>query len=216
MDNECDFLTELNNLYNKPICGMSKNESSDVCLISLETLEDRYITLKCNHKYNLIPLFNFILQERYVYCPYCLQNINNTFPIRNINGVYIYNKKVNQPLEKCITNEHVCNTCGSSLGFNGTCIRHHRYFDYLREIFPDDKKQVVEKKINLIEHNFMRILNKNRDIAYHVLFDDFILDNLNVGLLKLLLKKYSLDKDIPITKSSKYELINYIKIFNNL
>jgi ferredoxin len=215
MTDDYDFLSELNNLYNKTEHSVDKNADVDVCLISLEKLEANHITLNCKHKYNLVPLFNYLSQEMRggcIYCPYCLQNTNNTLPIRNINGTYIYNKKVNLPLEKCITDEHKCNKCGSCLGFNGSCIRHHKYFEYLYDMLPDEKKHIIEAKINLIETKFKTMLNTSKYFIYDMLFDDIILDNLEITLLKLICKKYELEQHIQLTNVNKYELINYIKM----
>lgn len=219
MSDDFDFLSKLNNMYN----GFADNDSDDKddidnqCLITRERLEDTHIILKCGHKYNYMPLFNYIIKDtnKNFTCPYCSQGILNTLPIRKINGKYIYNKKINLPLENCITDEHKCYTCGSPRGFNGTCIRHHKYIVDLFEMMTEENSQVIENKIKKIEKELDNLFKKCWSIIYDILlydnlFDDIILDNLEISLLKLLSKKYNLC--VNLSKINKYELISYIKI----
>ena len=40
------------------------NRNENVCLISNSNLENNYITLDCNHKFNYMPLFNEIVYQK--------------------------------------------------------------------------------------------------------------------------------------------------------
>ena len=86
-------------------------DNQEICLISQKLLEDNYITLDCNHKFNLIPLYSEVIRQKnnknyyeitnlkinQIKCPYCRtitnkllpynKTFNKTFDISLIRGV---------------------------------------------------------------------------------------------------------------------------------
>ena len=104
IENDIDFFSELNkelttdssdNINNL----LSLNEDT-ICLITREPLTDNYITLECNHKFNYLPLYNEVSNQKIntylettylkinqIKCPYCRNITNNLLP-------YIYHKDV--------------------------------------------------------------------------------------------------------------------------
>jgi hypothetical protein len=109
-----DFFNEL---YKSLDLNDNDNDNS-VCLITNEPLKDRYITLKCNHKFNYIPLFNDIynhklkfnnleginsrLSSNEIRCPYCRKKQEGVLPyyedlvLKKVNGVNFYDPNLKQ------------------------------------------------------------------------------------------------------------------------
>tara|TARA_B100000902_G_scaffold387330_1_gene431256 strand:- start:2866 stop:3480 length:615 start_codon:yes stop_codon:yes gene_type:complete len=94
-----------------------KDNLNNVCLISGSELDNNHITLNCSHKFNYIPLYNEIKQQKktnvnklkhyQIICPYCRKIINNLIPfiplyknVKKISGV-------NTPKDYCMK----CNDC---------------------------------------------------------------------------------------------------------
>ena len=149
--NNSDFLKELNEQLNEDL--NEKNINENICLISKEKLEDNHITLPCSHKFNYLPLYNEICEQKtkpnplevvhllfnQMKCPYCRTIINGLLPYQNINDV---KKKcgVNYPLKYCLP-IYKCewiykngklkgNTCNKVAGlYNNNCYcNKHMYF----------------------------------------------------------------------------------------
>ena len=69
----------------------SAKNTDNVCLISGSVLDENHITLDCNHKFNYVPLYNDIIQQKLTYnsnnlkklkineitCPYCRKISNH-------------------------------------------------------------------------------------------------------------------------------------------
>jgi len=95
-------------------------KNSKTCLISSERLVDKYITLPCGHKFNYIPIFNEVYNQkcivnhkeisrvphRCIKCPYCRNICNGILPYRE-NIISDKIEGVNWPLKYAIKNE-VC------------------------------------------------------------------------------------------------------------
>lgn len=237
--NDNDVLKELNTLFYENNKNVIENKSinnecyEDVCLISLEKLEEDCITLKCKHKFNYVPLYNYYFYKNKVIhsldCPYCEKHMFGTLPIRTVNNKYLYNLKIKQPLEKCITDDHKCffkpETLGcSNIGFNGRCIEHHDFILILREQlkynsntnnYNNNKKQeYLKNKIKLLKKKATYLLKTKEFISYNILYDDLILDNLNITQLKTICKYYNIDEYVCLKHLTKYELILFIKEFD--
>mgnify|MGYP001196669562 FL=1 len=109
-----EFLKELNEQLNE-ISDESETNKEDICLISMEKLEESHITLPCSHKFNYIPLYNEICEQKTknnplevvklhfneIKCPYCRTITTGLLPYQCIDGV---KKKcgVNYPLKHCL------------------------------------------------------------------------------------------------------------------
>ena len=93
----------------------SYENNDEKCLISQESLEPNYITLECNHKFNLLPLYNEVVKQKtmpnilettclkinQIKCPYCRTITNKILPYRDISGISHING-VNYPLKYCM------------------------------------------------------------------------------------------------------------------
>lgn len=93
----------------------------NICLITSEPLIDKFVTMKCGHKFNYIPLYNDLIKQKYftnimeenilkineIRCPYCRTISTQLIPfyenfcilkdvfVRKIIGVNNYNLKGN-------------------------------------------------------------------------------------------------------------------------
>uniref|UniRef100_A0A6C0F6P2 Uncharacterized protein n=1 Tax=viral metagenome TaxID=1070528 RepID=A0A6C0F6P2_9ZZZZ len=102
IEGNLDFYSEL---YKSLDESPKEDDCKDVCLITNSKLCDFYVTLGCNHKFNYIPLFNEIqnqklkvntlntthLQNNQVMCPYCRCSNNNVLPFHaelGLNKIY--------------------------------------------------------------------------------------------------------------------------------
>jgi hypothetical protein len=104
-----DFFNEL---YKSLDLNDNDDDENNMCLITNETLKDRYITLNCNHKFNYVPLFydiynhklkfnslegtNSRLSTNEIRCPYCRKKQEGVLPYyedlvsKKVNGVNFY------------------------------------------------------------------------------------------------------------------------------
>ena len=62
IENNLNFYNEL---Y-KELNNIIEEKQEDICLLSNSPLEDNYITLDCNHKFNYLPLYNEICSQKKV------------------------------------------------------------------------------------------------------------------------------------------------------
>lgn len=113
IEGDINFFNELNNeLKKSPI---QETKSDDICLITHEALTDNYITLSCNHRFNYIPLYLEVLNQKNRYssletthlkineikCPYCRTITTKLLPYINCGCVHrVYG--VNSPLKFCM------------------------------------------------------------------------------------------------------------------
>jgi hypothetical protein len=97
-----------------------KNADTNICLITKEPLEPNHITLSCNHKFNYVPLYNEVVNQKnkqnniyeiaklssnQIKCPYCRAITNKLLPyiaypsvkvIKNVNS-YVTTSYNNNP-----------------------------------------------------------------------------------------------------------------------
>jgi len=97
IEGNLDFYSELYKSLDNP----KEDSCEDTCLITNMPLENFFVTLGCNHKFNYIPLFNEIqnqklkintlntahLGKNQIMCPYCRCNNNNVLPFHEELGV---------------------------------------------------------------------------------------------------------------------------------
>ena len=96
--------TDFNNQLMELLCEEDTQDTANYCLISNGLLEEDYIKLACNHKFNYDPIFNEVQnQKKYtsletqrlatnqIKCPYCRTIQNGILPYREgyikINGI---------------------------------------------------------------------------------------------------------------------------------
>jgi hypothetical protein len=134
IEDKIDFFEEL---YKSLVIEDDDNENSNyeknnICLISNEQLTDKFVELKCGHKFNYIPLYNDIVNHKKKFnlmegnnshlklneirCPYCRNKQDKLLPyyeelgLHKVNGVNFYqenlNKKINKKCEYQILNDN--------------------------------------------------------------------------------------------------------------
>jgi hypothetical protein len=81
IEGNIDFYNEINS-NDDNFCDLNYD---NICLITNESLIDKFVTLECGHKFNYIPLYNDLIKQKYftnimeesrlkineIRCPYC-------------------------------------------------------------------------------------------------------------------------------------------------
>ena len=100
------------------ICSyMSPSSDNNICLISKDKLHPNHITLKCNHKFNYIPIYKEVLYQKtksntlyevtklnsyQIKCPYCRTITNKLLPFIQYPSVKLA-KNIHSTEPDCIT-----------------------------------------------------------------------------------------------------------------
>jgi hypothetical protein len=112
-----DFFSELYKSLDIEENDQKTEEDNNVCLITNEPLEDKFVKLNCGHNFNYIPLFNDIKNHKQIFnnmeggntklktneirCPYCRNKQHGVLPyyedlnLNKVNGVNFYNPNLN-------------------------------------------------------------------------------------------------------------------------
>lgn len=153
IENNLNFYNEL---Y-KELNNIIEEKQEDICLLSNSPLEDNYITLDCNHKFNYLPLYNEICSQKkdnfleiislntnQIKCPYCRKITNKLLPYIEHKDVSL-KKGVNYPKKYCMI-LHSCtwNKCNNTL-CNKPAIK-SKY-----GIFCNKHQNIIIKKENKIQ-----------------------------------------------------------------
>jgi hypothetical protein len=117
IEGEIDFFSELyKSLDNE---GDTNIDDSNLCLITNQPLIDKFVTLKCGHKFNYIPLYNDLVNHKKKFnmleatsgklgyneirCPYCRNKEDGVLPyysdlgLKNVPGVNVP-AKIEEPI----------------------------------------------------------------------------------------------------------------------
>lgn len=151
-----NLLKEENILYNDDL-------NDNLCLIDGLRLENNYITLECNHKFNYLSLYNEIVYQKTkkildnsrlrineIKCPYCRKISNKLLPffkyyeidqIKGVNFPLNYCFKINS-CEYMDKKNNKCNNSACITKFGIFCNKHLKY----------TKKE--EQMINTMENEF--------------------------------------------------------------
>ena len=115
IENNKDFYHLLNNSDNDDNIDNNNKDINDIsqCLLSHLPLEDNYVTLDCNHKFNYLELFNEISKQKMhnsleivnlktneIKCPYCRTITPKLLPYFKIYNTKLI-KGVNFPIKHC-------------------------------------------------------------------------------------------------------------------
>jgi hypothetical protein len=147
IEDNFNFFEELKN-------SEEENSSSEnICLLSNQLLDKNAITLECNHKFNFLPLYNEIVQQKnynnlettrlksyQIKCPYCRLVSNKLLPHIKINDKTKFIFGVNSPSNLCMINNTCsyifksgknkgicCNKSALYFGNNYYCNQHKKY-----------------------------------------------------------------------------------------
>jgi hypothetical protein len=106
IEGNLDFYSELyKSLDENPKEEMQNNNNEDVCLITNMPLTQYFVTLECKHKFNYLPIFNEVqnqklkinslnivhLDHTQIMCPYCRAKNNHILPFHEelkVNKIY--------------------------------------------------------------------------------------------------------------------------------
>lgn len=157
VEGNLDFYNELYKMLDEnPKEG--EGECGDMCLITNMPLGAFFVTLGCNHKFNYMPLFNEIqnqklkvntlstthLQNNQVMCPYCRCNNNGVLPFHEeleVNKIYGINT-----LDVTYKLPNECFTNGVAGCFIGVC--EYKTVNQNNENIPCNNKWVYKIKDN--------------------------------------------------------------------
>lgn len=90
VEGNIDFFSEL---Y-KSLDVQENNNNNNVCLITNEELTDKYVTMTCGHKFNYVPLYKYLVNQKKkfnkmemhqvkineIICPYCRNKQKGVLP----------------------------------------------------------------------------------------------------------------------------------------
>lgn len=186
--------------------GDNENKEQNKCLISDKILDENHITLDCNHKFNYIPLFNEVKNQKFtknyfdtsrplfhqIKCPYCRTITSKILPYFSaiydvkFNGVNYNNKFKKVQMYKC---EHVWpklnKTCGDNAcktEYGCLCNKHYNL---------EKNKKLKKSKLN--NNNNNNNINNVEDILKIIKLNNYLEDGsyekLTIPQLKILLKK---------------------------
>lgn len=145
-----DFFQELNSIDEKK--NIENNSEDNKCLITNTELTTNYIELPCSHKFNYMPLYKEVLNQKkrnnrtldvvhlrihQMKCPYCRTIFDNLLPYIQMDGVEKC-RGVNAPikysmfLSKCKyvfkSGKNKGNACNKDCNF-GYCNQHQKIID---------------------------------------------------------------------------------------
>jgi len=136
-----DFFSELYKSLDIEENDQKTEEDNNVCLITNQQLEDKFVKLECGHKFNYIPLLNDIknhkqkfnhmeggntkLKQNEIRCPYCRNKQVGVLPyyeeleVKKINGVNFYDPSSNiASCNDCASNFPKCKYLTPNLQYN--------------------------------------------------------------------------------------------------
>ena len=136
-----DFFSELYKSLDIEENEQKTEEDNNVCLITNQKLEDKFVKLECGHKFNYIPLLNDIknhkqkfnhmeggntkLKSNEIRCPYCRNKQEGVLPyyeeleIKKINGVNFYDPSLNvHTINEYVSTLPKCKYLTPNLGYN--------------------------------------------------------------------------------------------------
>jgi hypothetical protein len=150
-------------------------EDNELCLITNLPLVDKYVTLKCGHKFNYIPLYNDLLNyntkfihmehnkisKKSIRCPYCRSEQSELLPyyedlgvkkIMGVNSTEVYENNrcefINEYIINGETKKIQCNkSCIHSVSFWNipNCSKKYCY-EHKKKVFQEYRKKLIQEK----------------------------------------------------------------------
>ena len=89
---------EIKDLFNEELNKEDDSDDENICLINYDKLLDNYITLTCGHRFNYIPLYKEIINQKshrlhhrlrpyHIKCPFCRNVHAYILPYIKMDGV---------------------------------------------------------------------------------------------------------------------------------
>ena len=67
-----------------------EDEQNEICQINGEVLCDKFVTLECGHKFNYIPLYKEIYNQKYIFNTYTIESLNKKNKDKFVNSLKQY------------------------------------------------------------------------------------------------------------------------------
>uniref|UniRef100_A0A6C0AY50 SAP domain-containing protein n=1 Tax=viral metagenome TaxID=1070528 RepID=A0A6C0AY50_9ZZZZ len=157
IENNIDFYSELQKELSKDSNQKIHDDQvipdnlDNICLLSNSVLEKNYVTLECGHKFNYVPLYNEICNQKrenrleithllinQIKCPYCRSITNKLLPYIDDKDV-IKKKGINYPLKYCMKlhscqwvksgknkDQELCGKSAFESDYGKYCCYHHK------------------------------------------------------------------------------------------
>jgi hypothetical protein len=166
LEDNFDFYTILGKQLIDSSTNYNKENENDICLISREKLIHNHISLPCNHKFNYLPLYHEIINQKKKYsktwnkflatsqikCPYCRSIYNKLIPYVPLDNV-VKIRGINHPPKYCMDHQKCqwsfingknkgksCNNFAFQSSSGKFCKRHFL-------LTEKKEKKIIEKKI---------------------------------------------------------------------
>lgn len=121
-------------LSNELMNTNTEDADEDICLLTYEKLGENYITLKCNHRFNYIPLYNELCKQKasnnfletkhlalsQIKCPYCREITDGLLPYIKSTSVNL-KRGVNYPSKYSLIINNCCWVYKSGKNKNQMC-----------------------------------------------------------------------------------------------
>lgn len=114
IEGNINFFSELKKELDIPQEETNSKENEECCLITHEPLDINNIALTCGHKFNYVPLYNEVINQKnynalettglslnQIKCPYCRTITNKLLPYIEHSDI-TYKRGVNYPLKYCM------------------------------------------------------------------------------------------------------------------
>lgn len=117
------------------------DDNKNICLITNQKLTDNYVTMKCGHKFNYVPLYNDLLNHKQKFnfmegsnklhtnqirCPYCRKKQDELLPyyeelgLKKINGVNFFDPLAKPSYHNSYHNSEKCKYLIQNYNFDET------------------------------------------------------------------------------------------------
>lgn len=169
-----DEINILNNSTEDDNSNEDNNNTEELCLITNEKLDNNHVKLFCNHKFNYMPLYKEIYNQKFrgyvknlsinqIMCPLCRNIQNKLLPCIYLNDNSIPSMPgINNPVKYCmytsnckykfISGKRKKQECGKEC--NGDyCLKHKNQLD--------KKNTVTEFSVNYVNTKDNKSKNKN-------------------------------------------------------
>jgi hypothetical protein len=190
IENNIDFYNELNKELLEETNKESNKElecNDNMCLLTHQQLEDPLITLECGHKFNYLPLYHEIYNQKkdnyleitflkinQIKCPYCRSVTNKLLPYIKDKDV-TYKRGVNCPLKYCMKlhscewlkygknkNQVICNKDAFKSEHGTYCSVHQNYCKnkHIKQELKEEHEK-LNKKYNVSQ--LRQLLRDNKE-----------------------------------------------------
>jgi hypothetical protein len=183
IEGSIDFFSELYKSLDEEENNFKTEKDEEMCLITNQPLTTNYITMKCGHKFNYLPLFKDIethkkkfnnmestsgkLGKNEIRCPYCRKRQNELLPYyEELNIPKVFGVNEIHPLPEKNYTSSCCqyNVDSYSCHYSGSQINEYINGEYIN--YGDTKNYCWTHKKQMIKKYKKDILDKAKQDAY--------------------------------------------------